>query len=359
MTIDQARDISRRLEVPVHLLRLGDAGGDDPAKRRDFGKAMALAFMPVPKRMQVDESTAPNLTAITGGQRRLDATTPARDLARGAIANADMANRVFSRTKSAFTGEVAAAVSEAAGFAAWLHADMRDIGTARTYYRLAIDRAHRAGNPLLACYMLGSFAAFEIDEDDALFALELIADARRVLDNTSHPTPRAWLASIEALGHAAAGSDTSGDAADRALLAAGDAINGDSNLSEPPPWPWMFPFDYAKLSGYKALVEVRLNRPAEALAAFAESIPAVQQAPKQRAIVMLEVATAARQGGICEKDTAKTNEAFRLAGEAITIGVAYASERVIQRARRFRRGYKGPMTEHVRHFDQQLRSLLP
>jgi hypothetical protein len=34
-------------------------------------------------------------------------------------------------------------------------------GTARTYYRLAIDRARLAKRDLLAGYMLGSLAAFE------------------------------------------------------------------------------------------------------------------------------------------------------------------------------------------------------
>ena len=37
--------------------------------------------------------------------------------------------------------DVAAAASEAAGFAAWPHADMYDIGSARAYYRIAIGRA--------------------------------------------------------------------------------------------------------------------------------------------------------------------------------------------------------------------------
>jgi transcriptional regulator with XRE-family HTH domain len=356
LTIEQVREISRRVGVPVHLLRLSDPGGEDPTKRRNFGKAMALAFMPLPKRAQVDETTGPTLTAITGGQRRLDATTPARELTRGVVAHVEMANRVFARTqRSSFASDIAAAVSEAAGFAAWLHADMHDIGTARMYYRLAIDRARRAGDDLLAGYMLGSLAAFEIDGDDPALALALTAEARRQIHDADHPTPRAWLTSIEALGHAAARAE---DAASRALIEAGHAIdNGD--MSVPPPWPWVFPFGHAKLAGYRALVAVRLNQPAEALAAFAESLPVTQPAPKQRAIVMLEVATAARQGGTSEKDTAKIDEAFRLAREAVTIGVTYSSERVIQRARKFRRAYGGPMTEQVRGFDQQLRSTLP
>src|SRR5260370_18317367 len=146
LNVDQVRGISRRIGVPVHLLRFGDPGGDDPTKRRDFGKAMALALVPLPTRAVVDETTAPTLTAITGAQRRLDATTSARELARGVTAHVEMANRLLARAgKTPYAADVAAAASEAAGFAAWLHADMYDIGSARAYYRRAIGRAPQAG----------------------------------------------------------------------------------------------------------------------------------------------------------------------------------------------------------------------
>lgn len=355
LTIDQVRDISRKLGVPVHLLRFGDSGGDDPTKRRDFGKAMALALVPLPARSEVDETTAPTLTAITGAQRRLDATSPARELARGVAAHIEMANHLLTRArKSPFAVDIAAAVSEAAGFAAWLHADMHDIGTARTYYRLAIDRARFARQDLLAGYMLGSLAAFEIDGDDPGLGLALIAEARRQIGEAPNPTPRAWLDAIEALSLAAIGKAAE---ADGALLRAWKAIDKGSE-SAPVPWPWVFPFDQPKLAGYQALVAVRLNRPAEALAAFADSLSAAQPAPKQRATIMLEVATAARQDGMRQKDNERIDESFRLAAEALGIGIAYSSERVIEKARRFRRNYKGSSTSHVRNFDEQLRSTL-
>jgi len=355
LTVDQVREISRKLGVPVHLLRFSDTGGDDPTKRRDFGKAMTLALIPLPARSEVDETTAPTLTAITGAQRRLDSTTPARDLARGVAAHVEMANHLLSRArKSPFATDIAAAVSEAAGFAAWLHADMYDIGTARTYYRLAIDRARFAKQNLLAAYMLGSLAAFEIDGDDPGLGLALIAEARRQIGEAAHSIPQAWLDAIEALSLAAIGKATE---ADYALLRARKAIERGSE-STPVPWPWVFSFDQPKLSGYQALVAVRLNRPAEALAAFADSLSATQPAPKQRATIMLEVATAARQDGMRQKDNERVDESFRLASEALGIGVAYSSERVIEKARRFRRNYAGLSTRYVRNFDEELRSTL-
>lgn len=354
LTVDQVREIAHRLGIPVHLLRFGDVGGEDQTRRRDFGKAMALALVPMPVRAQVDETTAPALTAITGAQRRLDATTSSRELARGVAAHVEMANRLFVRAQdSALSASMAAAVSEAAGFAAWLHADMHDAGTARIYYRLAIDRARRAGQGLLAGYMLGSLAAFEIEGTDPGLALPLIAQARQQIGGAPHPTPRAWLDAIEALSLATWCKD--GRAADAALLHAEKAIRK-SHPSEPPPWPWVFSFDHAKLAGYRALVAVRLSRAADALAAFTESLPAAQPAPKQRAMVMLEVATAARQDGEHSRDAHRVDQAFQLAGEGLAAGLTYSSERVVERARRFRREYTGPVTSYMREFDDKLRS---
>jgi len=71
---------------------------------------------------------------------------------------------------------------------------------------------------------------------------------------------------------------------------------------------------------------------------------------------MLEVATASCQEGMAEKDSARVDEAFRLAGEAVAAGMRYSSERVLQRSRQFRRSYTGPVTVQIQDFDHQLRS---
>ncbi|HEY7146270.1 MAG TPA: helix-turn-helix transcriptional regulator [Streptosporangiaceae bacterium] len=353
LTLDQVREVSVRLTIPVHLLRFGP-GGDDPARRREFGQAVILAGLALPGAPEADAETAPALTAITQAQRRLEATTAARELERGVTAHAEMASRVLARTRAA-RREVAAAVSEAAGLAAWLHADMCDLGTARMYYRMAVDAARHAGHDLLAGYMLGSLAAFEIEAGDPVSGLGLAERARTQLSKSEHPAPHAWLGAIEAVGHATAGAD--GYAADKALHRAEDAA-GSSQAQMPPPWPWLFPFDHAKLAGYRALVCVRLRRPGDALAAFAESLAGPRPAPKQRAMVMLEVATACCHEGMADRDTTRVDEAFRLASEAVAAGARFGSERVIQRSRQFRRGYPGPATAQIQDFDRQFKSTL-
>src|SRR5215472_1978373 len=351
LTLEQARNLAVRAGIPVHLLRLGEDVREDPAKRRDFTKAAVLALVPWPALPLHDQDTAPALRAVTAAHRRLDAVTPARDLAGSVVAHVEMARRMLSQDQGA---GVAAALSEAAGFAGWLHADMCDRGTARGYYRLAVGAARRAGHDLLAGYMLGSLAAFEIDNGDPVTGLRLAARAREQFGDRPHPTPRAWLAALQALGHAAGGD---GPGADAALGRAEDAI-GSSGAQDAPPWPWLFCFDHGKLAGYRALACVRLGRAEKALAAFAQSLSAVRPAPKQRAVIMLEVATAARQEAAASRDTARADEAFGLAAEALAAGQRYGSERVIERSRQFRRAYAGPVTPRVRDFDRQLAALL-
>ncbi|GIH77874.1 helix-turn-helix domain-containing protein [Planobispora longispora] len=351
LTVDQVREISIRIGIPLHLLRFGARGDDDPTKRREFGKAVALTALtaiPLPRRAEVDETTAPTLTGITGAQRRLESTTPARELARGAVAHVDLAGRILGRAgRSSFADDIRAVMSEAAGFTAWVHADMHDTGTSRTYYRLAIDSARQARHSLLAGYMIGSLAAFEIDTDDPALALGLLTQARKELGERPPATARAWLSSIEALGHATA---RNASAALESLKQAESAVVASERTSTPP-WPWVFPFDHAKLAGYRALVMVRLGRADEAVTAFAESLSSAQPATKQRGVLMTEIATAKALSG-------HYDEAFHLISNALTVGVTYSSERIIQRARRFRRTYTGPMTSGVRAFDEQLRATL-
>ena len=120
-------------------------------------------------------------------------------------AHVEMANRMLARAgKTPYAADVAAAASEAAGFAAWLHADMYDIGSARAYYRMAVGRARQAGQDLLAGYMLGSLAAFETDGGDPELGLTLVGEARQQIGATPHPSSRAWLDATEALSFATA-----------------------------------------------------------------------------------------------------------------------------------------------------------
>ncbi|MUL44188.1 helix-turn-helix transcriptional regulator [Streptomonospora sp. PA3] len=354
LTVDQVREIAGRLGIPIHLLRFADSAGPergaDPTRRREFGKVVAAAALAPgaqPPRAEADEGTAQTLRAITGGQRRLDAASPSRDLARGAVAHVELTGRTLARARrTPYAPGIAAAASEAAGFAAWLHADMDDAGSARGYYRTAVRNARFARDPLLGAYMLGSLAAFETDTEDAASGLALADEAARLLGSGVHPTAAAWLACMRAMAHATLGD---GPAADAQIAAAEQAVERADNTD--PPWPWVFPFTPAKVAGYRALAGVRLHRPGEARAAFAEAFGGARPSAKQGAALMVELAGA-------HADAGDVDEAFSLAAEALRIGVHFRSDRLISRVRRFRRSYRGPGARCVRELDEQLTATL-
>jgi hypothetical protein len=144
LTLEQARNLAARAGIPVHLLRLGDGGREDPAKRRDFTKTAALALMPWPVLSSPDLDTGPAVRAVTAAHRRLDAAMPAPDLAGGVVAHVEMARRMAAQDRGP---GMAAALSEAAGFAGWLHADMCDRGSARRFYRPPARKPSHPGTP--------------------------------------------------------------------------------------------------------------------------------------------------------------------------------------------------------------------
>ncbi|USY23282.1 helix-turn-helix transcriptional regulator [Nocardiopsis exhalans] len=371
LTVSQVQDLAQRLRVPLHLLRFGGAGSGTAAapraastrkgvkttRRRDFGKAVAAGtFMATASRQAgevsayhgVDETTAPALRSITGGQRRMDANSPARHLLPSAVAHVQLAEQMLGNARGTpFHTELSASASEASGFAAWLNADLGDMGSARMHYRTAVVRARQAGMRLLDVYMLGSLAAFEIDiAEDPELGLGLVKEAEHVLGPSAHPTARAWLACIGALAHAGIGDRV---AAARAIRHAEREIVRPDNAE--PPWPWVFAFDEAKVAGYRALVGVRLRSPHEARAAFAEAVAPSPRNVKQSALLKVELASTHAEAG-------DIDEAFRLAQEALTTGVRFDSERVVSRVRSFRKRYRGPRAHCVEDLDNRLSSLV-
>ncbi|MFC4564641.1 helix-turn-helix domain-containing protein [Nocardiopsis mangrovi] len=352
LTIEQVRDLTGRLGIPVHLLRFASPAvpgkGADPTRRRDFGKVMAAAALPLPAAPpggDLDDTTAPALRAITGGQRRLDASSPARDLAQGAVAHVDLTARTLERARhTPLAPDIAGAAAEAAGFAAWLHADMGDHGSARAHYGTAVRRAREAGDRLLNVYMLGSLASFETDADDPALGLALAGEAGRRLGPSPHPTAAAWLACVRAMAHAELGGSV---AAVAELRFAEQQVGLVDNTD--PPWPWVFPFDHAKVAGCRALVAVRRHRPGEARAAFAVALAGARPGAKQGALLMAELAAA-------HADAGDVDEAFLLAAEALRTGRRLGSERVVARVRRFRRAYRGPGARCISELDEELAS---
>jgi hypothetical protein len=283
-------------------------------ERRRFLQAIAAttgaALLP-----GADASTEA-ITSVTGGFRRLEATTPAGEL-RGPVG----AHLAFIAGQLDRGGrQLAAAASEAAGFTAWLAVDQADDAAAGRHYRRAVGYAERSDSSVLVAYMLGSMALWAADTGRGSEARRLIGRAQERIPPTAPPTVQAWSAAIEAMAHATAGD------ADAALAASKRAEAAVAQGHEAM-WPWLYPFDAARLAGYVGACATRLQLPRTAVPALTEALDGLGPVrTKQRALMLADLAANHRALG--DHDRARA-----LAADAHAIGVERSSPKVLQRVR--------------------------
>jgi hypothetical protein len=315
--------------------------------RREFLETAALVAVSATLPVESDQSFAA-IRTITVAQRRLDGETPSRDLAEAVTAHLHMVNRKRAITRDPLAQQViAAGMSEVAGFSGWLHWDMHDLGSARTFYSTAIKAARAAHHPTLAAYMLGSLAALAVYEGIASEALAILRAAAARLGPECPMIAVAWLSSLEAIAHADAGNEA---ATWQALERADEAVRAIPSDGAVP-WPWVFRFDHEKVARHRLTAAVRLGRPHMALAVGGDVVGFLRNGhAKQRGLLQLDLAEAHLQAG-------EADEAFRIAVEAVDLGRHIQSGRIINRARRLRRHFTGSPTHPiVRGFDDRIQS---
>jgi hypothetical protein len=282
------------------------------------------------------------LRLSTTAYRRLDGTTPSRDLSEAVRAHMRLIQTItHTATDDAERGRLAAVGSEAASFAGWLAWDTGDNGSARSWYGSAVKAARSAGDPLLTAYQAGSLAQFEAHAGNGVEALNLTRRARRVLRSSRPPVADAWLSSVEALAHAVAGDRRS---ADKALTA---ARAGAENLpEEAPPWPWVFTFTPTKVAAARVACGARLGLADWVLSEDTEALATGHD--KQRALLVLDIAAGHLAAG-------RVDAAFALASRALETGLRYRSGRIVEKARAVRRSLTtSSPPKAVREFDERL-----
>ncbi|MGH3897222.1 MAG: hypothetical protein ACRDTA_03030 [Pseudonocardiaceae bacterium] len=318
-------------------------------KRRELlgGAAAMLTSAVLPGTVLAEDESAAAVHAITTTQRRLDGTTPSSELTEPVLAHLRMATRMQAQIWDPMSAKpMAAAISEVAGLAGWLHWDTHDLGSARRHYRLAVEYAQRADESLLTAYMLGSLASFVVHEAEASEGLVLIRHAAIISTGQRPATADAWLAAMEALAHATVGDDTQTWLALERAEAAVERIA----MEDQPPWPWVFPFDARKIACHRLTCAVRLRRPDIAYAAV-EDLPMMAAGHrKQGALVLLDLACAHVQ-------TREVDQALQVAIAAVDLAAQTGSERVLSQARQFRRTVPAHAPHRaLREFDERLRA---
>jgi hypothetical protein len=323
-------------------------------ERRSFVKgAAAVAVAPVlspalaaQPAQAGDAQTAP-LRLATTAFRRLDGSTPSRQLQEAVLAHLRLAQTIAGEADDrAVKLRLAAVGSEAASLAGWLAWDMGDYGSARTWYGNAVKAARSSDDRLLTSYQMGSLAQFEANTGNVVQSLNLLHQARRQLPGDRPlAIADAWLLSAEALAHAVAGDARSSD---RALTQAARAAELVAH-EDPAPWPWLFTFNGSKVAAARISCGARLGLPQWVQAAQDEAGEALASGhAKQRALLQLDLAQARLASG-------RVDGAFALATRALETGVRYRSGRIVERARAVRRSHTSSTPPKVvRDFDERL-----
>ena len=306
------------LEIPRPMAGLAEANTtEDATDRRQLLAASAgtagLALAGAAAGAGADEALIGQATTVL---RRLEQHTSTWALLGSATAHADLARTLRRRAGTGPAARrLAAAESEAAGLAAWLYADLDEQANARRCYRMAIDAAVRAGNPLLACYMRGSFGQFATGTGAASAGRDLLTQARADLPRCAPPIALLWLDALHATALAHLGQRTALSVLDTAAQRLRTAS------ATEPVWPWLFAFDETKLASHRAVVATRLGQHRQAEHWSAAST--ATGSPKQRAVTDVARATALAAAG-------DVTRACHLACGALDIGRALGSERVVR-----------------------------
>lgn len=344
------------LGLPPRLVGLADrvaasaaqVDGRDPVERRKLlAGAVATAAAPafaVPPREHSEPGQAATLRVATTAFRRMDGSTPSRQLSEVVIAHLRLAQSIAAEaTNEEQRVRLAAVGSEAASLAGWLSWDMGDHGSARTWYGSAIKAARRSGNRLLAAYQMGSLAQLEADVGNASQGLNLTRSARQQLGTDINTVAEAWLSTVEALAHAAARDEKMCHRALKRSQKEAENIT----VQESPPWPWVFSFDASKVAACRLTCGARLGLPGWVFEAQNEASVSSAHA-KQRALLQLDLACGHLAAG-------RLDAAYALATQAVEAGLRYRSGRVIERAQVFRRAYTSRTPPKiVRDFDDRL-----
>jgi len=117
-----------------------------------------------------------------------------------------------------------------------------------------------------------------------------------------------------------------------------------------PLWPWVYPFDEARIAAYRGACAVKLQLPKAALPALDQAVREQGPAPtKQRALALCDQAAAYTLLG-------DLDEACRLTDEAYGIGVQTRSKKIVHRVRTVRAQPAMQRRAHaVKDLDERLR----
>jgi tetratricopeptide (TPR) repeat protein len=212
--------------------------------------------------------------------------------------------------------------------------DTGDHTNGSRHYQLVMLYAEQSNNDHLRAHLMAQMSLWAGLFGDGERALRLIAQAMSLVPSSGLPTARAWLGAREAAAYSRIGDKRAAlEAVSRSEAAAEQARPGEE------PWPWVFPFDDARIGMYRGTIATILKLPKVALPALEQGMDGLEpraaqpheisqrsaeEGPKLRALVLCDLAESYVASGEIE-------EACKLIAEALPIGTQMGSARVLRR----------------------------
>ncbi|MFD4262081.1 transcriptional regulator [Streptomyces sp. NPDC058534] len=261
------------------------------------------------------------------GLRLADDVLAGRDLIRPALRELRSAVKVYR--EGSHTSDVGRQllrqVGELAQIAGWIASDAGQHAEAERIYRLGISAARQAEDHTLAGNIAGSLAYQFSNTGRTAEGLTLAQAALHDAGSEAPPKARALYLDRVAWAHTKAGGVTNGQAAMRALGAAGQALSEDSAGTESP--AWLYWVDAGELRVMESRVYTELRRPLRAVPLLREVLSGYDATHTR------EVALYLSWLAIALADANEPEEAAGVADRVITLSADTPSERVAERVR--------------------------
>jgi len=256
----------------------------------------------------------------------------------------DVAQLLGQAPKAEILPRLYLVAGQAAGLAGWLSFDLHDHGSAKRYYRVALDAARRLEDHWVEAYVLGNMSFLAMFNGNVREALDILETARGLAGDGSSLVVRSWIAAVLAESQSLAGNE-------RACLAMLDEAENYARQA-PIDDPAADLFDTARLDGYRGACLLRFSRADEAHPVLERARGALRpELKRQQSNVLTDDALALLRLGALD-------ESCKLALRSVEVVAALRPAVGSARMRQLRRQYE-PWRNHpgVKELDEYLWSV--
>ena len=286
----------------------------------------------------VSGDSVADIEAATSGFHLLEHHVPASHLYGRLARHVDQVAGLLERPMPApLRKRLTVAAGESAALAGWLAWDLRDGARAQSLYDTALFAAREAGDPALQACAL----AYRSYMEPAPASLELLEEARSLIEPDTYPATYAWLSGREAEERAQLGSSKP------ALDVLDGGLSAHSSAQADQERAWTGFMDSSRMQGFAISTYARLGELEQARQAAGDAL-AVLGEQKHSAMILADIADVELQQG-------HLDEGLQRAGAALDIVVKTEFSVGFDRLRALRHRLRGWAREPgVRQFEGQL-----